>query len=76
MQLIKSSRQLQELDISWNGLRCHQMYEIIDVLSDNRTLQDLNLSFNNFCDQMQEKFAESTPDELVKNMALKQKLEN
>ena len=50
MTLIKSSRHLQELDISWNGLRCHQMYEIIDVLADNRMLQDLNLSFNNFHD--------------------------
>lgn len=57
--LIKSSRHLQELDISWNGMRCHHMYELIDVIVDNRTLQDLNLSYNNLHDSMQEKFSMS-----------------
>ena len=37
-QLIRTARHLQELDISWNGMRCHQMYELIDVIVDNRTL--------------------------------------
>ena len=48
--LIQISRHLQVLDISWNGLRCHSMYELVDVIADNRSLQDLNLSFNNFHD--------------------------
>ena len=37
-QLIRSSRHLKELDISWNGMRCHQMYELLDVIVENRTL--------------------------------------
>ena len=36
--LIKMSRHLQMLDISWNGLRCHSMYELVDVIADNRSL--------------------------------------
>ena len=56
-------------------MRCHQMYELIDVLCENRTLQDLNLSYNNFHDGMQEKFAESTPFTKLENDAKKTKIE-
>ena len=52
---------LHELDISWNGMRCHQMYELLAVITENRTIQDLNLSYNNFQDQLEAKYAESTP---------------
>ena len=75
-QLLRSSRYLQELDISWNGMRCHHMYEIIDVIIENRTLQDLNLSYNNLHDSMQEKFSESTVADKIKNQAEKEKLAN
>ena len=44
--LIKRSRYLIHLDISWNSLRSYDMYELIDVISENRLLQWLNLSFN------------------------------
>ena len=74
-QLIRTARHLQELDISWNGMRCHQMYELIDVIMENRTLQDLNLSYNNLHDSMQEKFAESTPAAKLKSMEEKKKIE-
>lgn len=60
-KMIKNSRHLIELDISWNGMRCHQMYELIDVIVENRSLQHLNLSYNNIFDSMQAQFAESTP---------------
>ena len=75
MQLIKVSRSLQDLDISWNRMRCNQMYELVDVIEHNRSLQFLNLSFNNMHDSLQEKFAESTPAEKLKSMALKSKQE-
>ena len=44
--LIKRSRYLIHLDISWNSLRSYDMYELIDVISENRLLQWLYLSFN------------------------------
>ena len=50
------------------------MYELIDVIVDNRSLQFLNLSYNNLHDSMQEKFAEATPAEKLKSQALKDKL--
>ena len=28
-------------------MRCQQMYELIDVIAENRSLQNLNLSYNN-----------------------------
>ena len=36
--LIRMSRGLEDLDISWNQMRCQQMYELIDVIVDNRSL--------------------------------------
>ena len=72
---IKNSRHIKELDISWNGMRCHQMYEVVDAIQDNRTLQDLNLGYNNMHDSMQDKYAGANPTEKLKNMMLKQKLE-
>lgn len=50
------------------------MYELIDVIVENRSLQDLNMSYNNLHDSMQEIFAESTPAEKIKNQAIKEKL--
>ena len=55
-------------------MRCHQMYQVIDVIMDNRSLQDLNLSYNNLHDSMQEKYAESTPSQAVKSQEQKAKL--
>lgn len=74
INFIRGSKQLQQLDVSWNGMRCHQMYELIDCIVDNRSLQDLNLSYNNLHDSMQEKFAESTPYQKVKSQEQKDKL--
>lgn len=56
-------------------MRCHQMYEVIDAVADNRTLQDLNLSYNNMHDSMQEKYQMASATEQLKNKALKSKLE-
>ena len=47
-EFIRGARVLHELDISWNGMGCHQMYELLTVIAENRTLHDLNLSYNNF----------------------------
>ena len=52
------------------------MYELIDVIAENRTLQVLNLSYNNLHDSMQEKFSEATPGAKLKNIAEKEKLAN
>ena len=57
-------------------MRCHQMYELLDVIVENRTLQDLNLSYNNIFDSMQEKFAASTPAEKLKHDAEVKKIEH
>lgn len=51
-QLIRVSRSLQDLDISWNGMQPKQMYELIDVIVENRSLQFLNLSYNNLHDPL------------------------
>ena len=51
-QFIGRSRQLIKLDISWNGLRRRDTRALIEVISDNRTLQWLNLSFNELEDKM------------------------
>ena len=74
-QLIRGSRHLKELDISWNGMRCHQMYELLDVIVENRTLSDLNLAYNNLHDSMHEKFAESTAAEKIKTLAEREKVQ-
>ena len=50
------------LDISWNCLRCTDMYELVEVISENRTLQWLNLSFNQLADKMQKKFEDCNPE--------------
>lgn len=43
---------MQDLDISWNGMQPKQMYELIDVIVENRSLQFLNLSYNNLHDPL------------------------
>ena len=48
-------------------MRCTNMYELIDVIVENRTLQDLNLSYNNLQNAMQEKFSEATPAAKLKS---------
>ena len=54
--LIQRARYLIHLDISWNSLRISDMHTLIEVISENRTLQWLNLSFNQLADKFQEKF--------------------
>ncbi|TNV87178.1 hypothetical protein FGO68_gene2179 [Halteria grandinella] len=46
-KLIQSSRQLSELDISWNRIRPRDAVGLLEVIAENRTLQYLNLSWNN-----------------------------
>ena len=60
-QLIQRSRQLIKLDISWNGLKRRDTRSLIEVISENKTLQWLNLSFNELEDKMQAKFADCNP---------------
>ena len=57
-------------------MRCHEVYEIIDTISENRTLQDLNLSFNNMYDSMNSKYQDASAPERLKAIAKKTKFEN
>lgn len=43
---MSGSRQLVELDISWNRMRPKNTIEFLDALAENRTLQVLNISWN------------------------------
>lgn len=45
--IIEQSKMLIDLDISWNELRPQNIKGIIEALSKNRTLQYVNLSWNN-----------------------------
>ena len=49
-QVVKSSKTLISLDISWNTLKPRQMKPMIEVLSTNRKLHNLNLAWNNVSD--------------------------
>ena len=49
-------RFLTELDISWNGIRPQLAVNLIEVIGENRQLQYLNMSWNNFIEK-----AEITP---------------
>ena len=44
--LLRKSRSLVELDISWNRLGPDDLLELFQVLSNNRQLQHLNVSWN------------------------------
>eukprot|EP00347_Sterkiella_histriomuscorum_P002614 403367462 len=46
-QILQSSRHLIDLDISWNSLRPQNLKEFWIALGKNRTLEYLNLSWNN-----------------------------
>jgi hypothetical protein len=46
LTLLRKSRSLVELDISWNRLGPDDLLELFKVLSNNRQLQQLNVSWN------------------------------
>ncbi len=50
-QLVQGSRQLTELDISWNRMRPNILFDFMDSLGDIRHLQYLNLSWNNLIER-------------------------
>lgn len=49
--LINNSRYLMDLDISWNGLRPTTFFSFLESIAENRTLQYLNLSWNNLMER-------------------------
>lgn len=51
------------------------MFELIDVIIENRSLQFLNLSYNTIHDPLQAKYAESTPHQMGKTMKERKALE-
>ena len=55
-QLVQGSTQLQELDISHNSLGSRATQNLLEVISENRILKILNLSWN--------KLLEDDPDKL------------
>ena len=56
-------------------MRCQQMFELIDVIAENRSLQFLDLSYNNLQNPLQAKFAESTPQQILQTIAQRKVLE-
>ncbi len=50
-QLVQGSRQLTELDISWNRMRPNILFDFMDSLGEIRHLQYLNLSWNNLIER-------------------------
>jgi hypothetical protein len=44
--IVKTSRSITYLDISWNDIPAYQMQRLLEVLSKNRRIQYLNLSWN------------------------------
>ena len=46
IEIVKSSRSLVELDISWNGITSVELRKLFEVLATNRQLQYLNISWN------------------------------
>ena len=61
-EFIKNSRHLEELDSSWNAIKCSSLFEIVETIGFNRTLKSLNLSFNHLFDQFNVKFADCRPE--------------
>ena len=49
-QIVKSSKSLISLDLSWNKLTLREIMPMLEVLSTNRRLKNLNLSWNNLSD--------------------------
>ena len=50
-QLMQGSRNLTELDISWNRMRPNILLDFMDALGENRHIQYLNLSWNNLIER-------------------------
>ena len=48
--IVKSSKSLISLDLSWNKLTLREIMPMLEVLSTNRRLKNLNLSWNNLSD--------------------------
>ena len=44
--VITRSKYLRDLDISWNSMKQQELYELIDVIIENKTIHSLNLSHN------------------------------
>jgi hypothetical protein len=50
-QLMQGSRNLTEVDISWNRMRPNILLDFMDALGENRHIQYLNLSWNNLIER-------------------------
>jgi hypothetical protein len=48
---MQGSRNLTELDISWNRMRPNILLDFMDALGENRHIQYLNLSWNNLIER-------------------------
>lgn len=62
--LVKQSRTLRELDVSWNILKPQSYPTLINSLGLNRTLLTLNLSWNKLVDDL-EIIEEPLVDQLI-----------
>lgn len=51
IQFVRGSRYLIDLDISWNGLKSGNIMDLMDLISENRQLQYLNISQNNLIEK-------------------------
>lgn len=49
-QLVQGSTHLQELDVSHNSLGSRPIKNLIEVVSENKVLKSLNLSWNKLLD--------------------------
>ena len=48
---MQGSRNLTELDISWNRMRPNILLDFVDALGENRHIQYINLSWNNLIER-------------------------
>ena len=48
---MQGSRNLTEVDISWNRMRPNILLDFMDALGENRHIQYLNLSWNNLIER-------------------------
>ena len=56
-KFITNARYLTDLNISWNSMKQLELFELIDVIVENKTLQSLNLSHNSLMNPQEELFS-------------------
>ena len=61
-QLVQGSAHLQELDISYNSLGSRPIKNLLEVISENKVLKNLNLSWNKLLDRTE---TEEEQDEIL-----------